>query len=398
MRILFIADGRSPIATNWIDYFIHQGYEVHLASTYPVKPELDLASLHVIHVAFSKFAGTASNKNLKGKGSLIKRFSTTSIRTRIRQWLGPLTLPRAAKNMRVVINEIQPDLVHALRIPFEGMLAAQAKPHTPLVISVWGNDFTFHASATPLMAYYTRKAIQQANALIPDCQRDLRLARQWGYPEERPSIVLIGAGGLQLDTFYPPKKPVSSPVVINPRGLRAYVRNDTFFQAIPIVLARRPETRFICPAMKGEPQAEKWVTDLGITELVEFFPRQSHLEMADLFRQASVVVSPSEHDGTPNSLLEGMACGCFPVAGNIESVREWISHGENGLLIDPADPHALAQAILTALDDAELRAQAQAHNSRLVAEKAEYGTVMREAEVFYKAIVEKKGQSKEKEK
>ena len=114
-------------------------------------------------------------------------------------------------------------------------------------------------------------------------------------------------------------------------------------------------------------------------------------EMADLFRQAQVVVSPSEHDGSPNSLLEAMACGCFPVAGDIESIREWITHNENGLLVDPSDPRALAQAILTGLDDADLRTQAQDHNMRIIKERAEYGAVMGKAEGFYRNIVGEAG-------
>jgi glycosyltransferase involved in cell wall biosynthesis len=310
------------------------------------------------------------------------------MRTRFRQWFGPFTLLRAARTLKNVLKETQPELVHALRIPFEGMLTALANPQAPLVVSVWGNDFTLHARTTPLMTHYTRKAVRRADALITDCQRDLRLARQWGFPEERFSIVLPGAGGIQLDIFYPPEQPVSEPVVINPRGLRAYVRNDTFFKAIPLVLARRPETRFLCPAMQGEPQADKWASDLGIRDLVELLPHQNRQGMAEFFRQAMVVVSPSEHDGTPNSLLEGMACGCFPVAGDIESIRELITHGENGLLTDPGDPHALAQAILTALDDSELRDQAHSHNSRLIKERAEYGAVMKKAEEFYKTVID----------
>ena len=387
MRILFIADGRSPTALNWIGYFIGQGHEVHLASSYSEKPELNLASLHVIPIAFSQFAGTISGEEPKVRGRLIKKVLTTNMRTRFRQWFGPFTLLRAARTLQNVLKETQLDLIHALRIPFEGMLTALAKPQAPLVVSVWGNDFTLHARTTPLMTHYTRKAVRRADALITDCQRDMRLARQWGFPEERSSIVLPGGGGIQLDIFYPPEQPVSEPVVINPRGLRVYVRNDTFFKAIPLVLAQRPETRFLCPAMQGEPQADKWVSALGIRDLVELLPRQNRQGMAEFFRQAMVVVSLSEHDGTPNSLLEGMACGCFPVAGGIESIRELITHGENGLLIDPGDPHALAQAILTALDDTELRGQAHSHNANLIKERAEYGAVMKKAEEFYYSIV-----------
>jgi glycosyltransferase involved in cell wall biosynthesis len=188
--------------------------------------------------------------------------------------------------------------------------------------------------------------------------------------------------------FFPPDEPATAPVVVNPRGLRAYVRNDTFFRAVPQVLAQRPDAHFFCPAMSGEPQAERWVAELGIEEAVTLLPRMKQEDLANLFRRGMVVASPSEHDGSPNSLLEAMACGCFPIAGDIESLREWITDGENGLLIDPADPGALAGAILKALEDGDLRAGASIHNLRMVAERAEYGAVMGKAEAFYRSVVD----------
>ncbi len=105
--------------------------------------------------------------------------------------------------------------------------------------------------------------------------------------------------------------------------------------------------------------------------------------MADLFRRTQVVVSPSTHDGTPNTLLEALACGCFPVVGDLESLREWITPGANGLLVDPGDPQALAGAILQALGQPELRRSAAAYNLRQVEERAEYQRCMQAAERFY---------------
>jgi glycosyltransferase involved in cell wall biosynthesis len=108
--------------------------------------------------------------------------------------------------------------------------------------------------------------------------------------------------------------------------------------------------------------------------------------MAELFRRSQVAVSPSTHDGTPNTLLEAMACGCFPVAGDLESLREWITPGANGLLVAPGDPRALADAVLLALEQPALRQRAREHNRQLIAEKADYHQVMRKAESFYSSI------------
>jgi len=353
-----------------------------MASTFACQPDLELASLHITPVAFSGTREAVSRE--EGKG--IRKWMPTRVRTAIRQWLGPLTLPGASEGLQAVLDAVQPDLVHAMRIPYEGMLAARADPHAPLVISVWGNDFTLHARTTPWMRQATERTLMRADALHSDTQRDLLLASDWGFEPTKPGVVLPGAGGIQLSLFHPPDS-APGPVVINPRGLRAYVRNDTFFKAIPLVLAQIPEARFLCPSMQGAPEAERWVERLGITSAVDLFPPLERAEMANLFRQSRVAVSPSVHDGTPNTLLEAMACGCFPVAGDIASLREWIKAGENGLLVNPADPQALAAAILTALGDTELRQTAQKQNLALVRERAEYHGIMHKALHFYQSLL-----------
>ena len=81
-----------------------------------------------------------------------------------------------------------------MRIPFEGMVASSAKTDAPLLVSVWGNDFTLHAESTPLMASYTGKTLEKADALHADCKRDIRLGVGRGFDCTKPSVVLPGGG------------------------------------------------------------------------------------------------------------------------------------------------------------------------------------------------------------
>jgi len=389
MRILFVADGRSPITRQWLQYWLEQGDEVYLVSTFPCAPEAALAGYEFLPLAFSRYQA--------GRGAASRRGLTTGGRARIRQWLGPLTLPRAARRLRAVIAQVQPDFVHALRIPYEGMVAAWANAPVPLVISVWGNDFTLHARTTPLLAYLTRLTLRRATALHADCQRDVRLARRLGLAPDCPTLVVPGNGGVRREVFFPPATPPVQPVVINPRGLRGYVRTDAFFRAASLVLEKRPEARFYGVAMAGEEEARRWVEQLKIEHAVTLLPPQPHAAMGELFRAAMVAVSPSTHDGTPNTLLEAMACGCLPVAGDIESVREWITPGKNGLLVDPCSPTELATAMLQALSDETLRQRAAQENARLIAERADYRRCMAMARAFYQQMLTHRPTAQEKE-
>lgn len=390
MRLLFIADARSPIALNWIRHFTEGEQEVHLVSTFPAQPDLELASFHIVPVAFSGVKKGGSAGAEKGSGRALWKALGVGARTRVRQYLGPLTIPGAAAKLSEIARRIQPDLVHAMRIPYEGMLAARALEGvaTPLLVSVWGNDFTLHAPSTPLMRRSTTRTLGRADALHADCHRDIRLALEWGFSTEKPALVVPGSGGVRVELFHlPPEGLQRPPVVVMPRSLRAYVCSDAYFHSIPLVLEHRPDARFLCPDMAGKAEALQYKSELGLGEEVELLPALTPKQMADLFRLAQVLVSPTTHDGTPNTLLEGMACGCFPVAGDLESIREWITPGENGLLCNPTDPRSIADATLQALENDDLREEAARKNAAIIAERAEYGQVMRLVEAFYTRVL-----------
>jgi glycosyltransferase involved in cell wall biosynthesis len=392
MRILFVADGRSPIALNWISYYLDRGDEVHLASTFDCAPSQEFASLRIIPVAFSQLKKAEKpNTNQNAKPGIFWGSSYVNFRTSIRRILAALSIPGAAKQLEEIMTQLKPDLVHALRIPFEGILAAEAMQNderTRLIISVWRNDYTLHAGATPWMRRYTRLALTRADGLHTDCRRDLRLAYQWGFSEQKTTLVVPGNGGINIDLFYPQGDGIKSQekIVINPRGFRSYIRNDTFFEAIPQILDDQQEIKFVCPGMAGEAEVQKWIDKYEIERAVELLPNQSREKMATLFRHAAVAVSPSTHDGTPNTLLEAMASGCYPVAGDLDSIREWIEPGLNGSLIDPADSIALAEAVTDALRNPALRQEAADINQKIITERAEYQSSMARAVDFYKMV------------
>jgi glycosyltransferase involved in cell wall biosynthesis len=415
MNLCFIADFRSPIARNWIEYFVAANHTVHVISSRPVAAHADgLASFRVVPLEFSFLTSRPGVREYLSATGSADAARSQSARARIRllaRQMGQRALPlreslasidvlRHRDRVRQIIETIDPDVVHAMRIPHEGILAAEALRHAqrPLLISVWGNDFTLHASHSRLTARGTRRAMTRTTALHADCHRDLRLGREWGFQHDRPTIVLPGNGGVQMDVFRAERPdrqalcekwhvPGDRPLILNPRGFRpSSVHTDVYFAAVATVMKARPDALFACINMAGHPIAESWRQRLPNPESMVLLPTVSRSEMAELFYLADVTVSPSTHDGTPNTLLEGMACGAFPVAGDIESIREWITHGVNGLLCDARDADAVAACMVRALADDELRVEAASRNVALIGERADYRRVMRDAERFYEMI------------
>ena len=408
MKLVFIADARSTISQGWISHFVARGNDVHVISSYPCGSDaIKGARLYQQPIAFSTLSRVSHNGTTSASQGQSRRTNAlANLRTgplsgfssKVRGWLSPIEIYRHVHSTRDLIDRISPDLVHALRIQFEGILAAQSVPDgVPLMVSVWGNDFTLMANSNPIIGRQTRNTLRRIDALLCDCRRDRLLASEsWGLDSQKPAAVLPSSGGVQTSLFYSGDSSEaraelgisnSSPVVINPRGFRGYVRQEVFFRSIPLILKDFPDTTFVCTGMQGSPIAERWIRELAIHRSVRLLPAVPHSRMGDLFRMADVSLSPSEHDGTPNSLLEAMACGCFPVAGDVESVREWITDRENGLLCDPKDNVSIARAVSLALGDDQLRTNARELNNRLIVEQAEYCSVMSRAEEFYREVV-----------
>jgi glycosyltransferase involved in cell wall biosynthesis len=76
-------------------------------------------------------------------------------------------------------------------------------------------------------------------------------------------------------------------------------------------------------------------------------------ELAALYRGARLVALPSLAEGFGLTALEAMACGTPVVASNCSALPEVV--GQAGLLIDPHDTQAMADAIVRLLGDDELR-------------------------------------------
>jgi glycosyltransferase involved in cell wall biosynthesis len=403
MKILVVADGRSPITRNWVKDLIACGHSVVLVSTFPSDQIAGTDHHYVLPVCFARFAGgqTSDNKGQQKQSvGLIKRIIQRyrGLFQTFRYSLGPLTFPFYRRQLGKIIQDTQPDLVHALRIPFEGMFAFRALPKKmPFVVSIWGNDLTLHAPKSKRMGCLTRQVLKRTDGLIVDVERDVALAHQWGYAQAKPVMVALTSGGIDFERMKQARIQVPDFVelfpeglwVINPRGIRpGYIRNDTFFAAAALVIETIDmPVYFLCPSMAGQPEAETWVQQFDLQRHVRLLPYLSQEELWYLFSQSAVMVSPSVHDGTPNSLLEAMVMGAFPVVADLDSLREWVNNGKNGLLFDVNSPQALADAILQALSDEDLRNRAALSNYAMVYERASRERIRELRERFYRQIL-----------
>jgi glycosyltransferase involved in cell wall biosynthesis len=129
-----------------------------------------------------------------------------------------------------------------------------------------------------------------------------------------------------------------------------------FVAAAPAVLARFPQATFAL-AGEGECLSElrQQARDLGIERRVRFV---GHVEdVAGFLAAVDVFVMPSLSEGLANALMEAMAMARPIVATAVGGNSELIEHGQSGLLVPPANPAEMADAIIALVADRD-RAQA----------------------------------------
>jgi glycosyltransferase involved in cell wall biosynthesis len=163
---------------------------------------------------------------------------------------------------------------------------------------------------------------------------------------------------VDLDRFTPirTKHFADAPHIIIARNLEAIYDVATGMRAFAILRAKWPEARLSIAGSGPERLLlETLAGELGISDSVSFCGSLSRDGMADLYRAATLMLNSSLVDNTPNSLLEAMACGVPIVSTNVGGIPYLVQDEVTALLVAPGEPRALAEAMVRAIEDADLR-------------------------------------------
>ncbi len=140
--------------------------------------------------------------------------------------------------------------------------------------------------------------------------------------------------------------PVASPIAISVARLSAEKDFPTLLRAVALALPEVPDLQLKLVGDGPErANLERLTRELGITSGVEFLGERT--DVPRLLAQAGFFVSSSLTEGISLTLLEAMAVGLPVVATAVGGNSEIVAEGVTGQLVPPADPAALARAIVT---------------------------------------------------
>lgn len=161
----------------------------------------------------------------------------------------------------------------------------------------------------------------------------------------------------------PTPNPAERPTLLTIARLKdSYKGHDVLVRALALVRAKVPQAEWI---VIGDgplrPGLEQLASSLGVVDSVRFLGSVSDEQRNYWLRRADVFTMPSRLPGGDLAgegfgivYLEAAAYGKPVVAGNVAGALDAVADGESGLLVDPTDPHAVADAITRLLLDREL--------------------------------------------
>ncbi len=266
-------------------------------------------------------------------------------------WIGGLLL---LGDLRRVISEIKPDLIHAGPVQSTAFLAAAAG-FSPLVTMSWGSDLLYEAERSLLARWAAGYALQRTTVFTGDCLAVKAKAVELGFPAERCVLFPWGvdlqhfspAGGSELRQRLGWQDQV---VLLSLRSWEPIYGVDLLVKAFAQAAGQEPRLRLLL--LGDGSQAERirrMVQEHGLSERVHWGGQVNNLDLPEYYRAADVYLSASRSDGSSVSLMEALACGRPALVSDISGNREWITPGVQGWLFPDGDANALAEGLLRAV-------------------------------------------------
>ena len=269
------------------------------------------------------------------------------------------------------LDKIQPDIVHSFEMKLSCLpiLKVMQKNTIPWIYSSWGSDVFYYQELGVSTAEVTT-CLKRVNYLITDCKRDYHLLKQLGY-ENTFLGVFPGNGGISFIDH-----------AIQPNNQRKYILIKGYEDGVGKAIAVLKAFQYNLWQLISKYEIVIYSADKKVIDFVEssrfyqefpplIFPRNEFILNETLLRMMNdsvVYIGNSISDGMPNSLLEAMGMGAFPIQSNPGGVtEEVITHGKNGFLIsDCLDSEAISKLISEALNNETLRQTAQEYNTRFI--------------------------------
>ncbi|GGD02413.1 hypothetical protein GCM10011368_00280 [Hyunsoonleella pacifica] len=285
------------------------------------------------------------------------------------------------KEFEKLLEKVKPDVVQSFvlykcAVPIYNVMLK----HNTIkwIYSSWGSDLYFFKNL-PKYREDIIKVLGKVNYLFTDNERDSRIARNLGFSNKFLGA-FPGGGGFHIDKIQSYILPLYERNTILIKGYQG--RSG---RAIEVLKAIRKNIDVLMPyelvVFGADPEVESFIkNDVDLKELdISVHSKRkllTHIQVLKLMGKSLIYIGNSNSDGMPNTLLEAIIMGVFPIQSNPGGVtEEVINNGKNGMLIHNYDDvDEISTTIVKVLKNKKMLCQAHEYNLKLQV-KLEYNVI-----------------------
>jgi glycosyltransferase involved in cell wall biosynthesis len=395
-RILFIGMSNSVHAARWTNAIADEGWDLHFFPVYD-------APLHPLARNVTLF-GSSRLAALHERAMRLYQLAPTSGRGRL---LAGIARQAGAESsgrsswLAFLISWLKPDIVHTMEMQHSAYMVMEARdklarwrPRTqfpPWIVSNWGSDIFLYGRLDE-HAGQIRRVLAACDYYHCECERDVELARTFGFKGTVLPVLPIG-GGFELDEMQRLRQPgpVSARRWIAMKGYQSWAgRAQAGLRAIERcadVLADYRIGMYLLHPPDNLAAIERVSRLTGIEFEYEPAPYAwGREQVLTLLGRSRISIGLSISDAISTSMLEAMILGAFPVQSHTGCQDEWVEHGQTALFVHPEDPESIEVAIRRAVTDDRLVDEAAARNAEIAAERLDDRIIQPQVVDLYKQV------------
>ena len=258
-------------------------------------------------------------------------------------------VPRLTRDLKRVIKEIKPDLIHAGPIQTCALIAVLSG-FRPILTMSWGFDLMDDVNKNHWMKWITNYVLRNTQYFTSDANVTRDKAVEYGM---NPDHTVVFPWGVDLAHFnmksFQPSNLQTFTIFCN-RSWESIYGVDVLARAYVKIAASRPEVGLMLLGGGSQGRAIRQILHGGgVLERVHFGGHVSQSDRPNWYHRADLYISPSHVDGSSVSLMEALACGLPCLVSDIPANKEWVREGENGWLFEDGNVDSLAEKILAAM-------------------------------------------------
>lgn len=352
LRVCFFGDAQSEHTQRWVKEIAERGFETFLVTNRPA----NLPFTTIVELP-------------EGRGGKLSWFFRV-------------------RDIRRIVREISPDVVHGHYITSYGFWAAACGVR-PLVLTAWGSDILISPKQSRLIRWITGWAVSKADLITADAEDVLDEISLYSPSGSLEQI----QWGVDLNRYQyrSPERSSSDEITfVSLRSWEELYNIRIIIQAFSKVLKRESSKAFHMHLLGGgsqECELVRLAEKLGIEKKITFHGRVDESRMLSILKDADVSISVPESDGTAMSLLESMAIGLPVIVSDLPANRQWMDQ-TGGCVVPAGDVDSLTEAMIYLSGEQALRVKMGMRNRTLIERKADRAKEMDRMAELYNRLVE----------